>query len=287
MYKKRLKSWGCSKYIRTNAHPRLVPTSSSTPPVFLKLPANFRASEFVLIAIQDYIKEKNDKENPRSAFDSKAVLQSEAHKHSAHDICRETLDAIFSGFESGLDVQTFSRSAAEFISSVEACRELLCEHQMQAAFSELRRLPIKIQRLLRDEPHHVLHGLFFAVIKMNWDGEDSEDENAILRTLLKYIAACAGDSALAWPETYPLRRILEGFSHIESHVDLAEVAIKCWKYFLNMSKPPGDEDADTSCVISSFSLPRTFRSAAGRQDTTTKPALSAYERLGIDRHRTR
>ncbi|KAI3392915.1 hypothetical protein diail_5002 [Diaporthe ilicicola] len=212
-----------------------------------------------------------------------------AYKHTEHRICRDTLNVVFSGRKSGLDVETFSRSGSDFINSVEACRELLGQHRMEEAFSELRRLPRKVNSLLRNEPHHVLQGLFFAIIKMNWDGEDSEPENAILKALLNYIAACATDFSLAWPETYPLRRVVDGFSRMEAHTDLAEVAIKCWKYFLSMSKPPGDENAETSCVVSSFSVPRDFQSnAEGHEEPNqASQSLSAYERLNPVKYKTR
>ncbi|KKY30112.1 hypothetical protein UCDDA912_g09951 [Diaporthe ampelina] len=247
-------------------------------------------SKTILLGIQDYVSERSDKENSRKAIQCQGTSPDQALKNTQHDICHETLDAIFSGAKTGLDIETFSMSAADFINSVEVCRELLGEHQMEEAFIELRRLPAKIQLLLRDEPHHALHGLFFTIIKMNWDGEGSETENAILRALLTYIAAFAADPSLAWPETYPLRRILKGFSRMENQTDLAEVTIKCWKYFLNMSKPPGDDSAGGSCVISSFSLPRDFKNTTKTQerpDHSTQPLVPAYERLGIDKRRKR
>ncbi|KAI7782104.1 hypothetical protein LA080_013912 [Diaporthe eres] len=290
MYKKRLRSWGCSKYIRTNARPEQYSISWSASGLIIETPDIFRTPETILLGIQDYITERNENENARKAIQCQGILPLQANNHTEHKICRETLDAIFSGAKTGLDIETFSRSAADFINSVEGCRELLAEHQVEEAFFELRRLPGKIQVLLRDEPHHALHGLFFTVIKMSWDGEDSETENGILRALLTYIAAFAADSSLAWPETYPLRRILQGFSQMENQSDLAEVTIKCWSYFLNMSKPPGDESAGGSCVISSFSLPRSFKNTAGRHEETrqsSQPLVPAYERLGIDKRRTR
>lgn len=290
MYKKRLRSWGCSKYIRTNARPKHYLISWSASGLVIESPEIFRTPETILLGIQDYITQRNESQSPRKAIQRQGRLPVQTDKHTEHRICRETLDAIFSNAKSGLDIETFSRSAADFINSVEVCRELLGEHQVAEAFSELRRLPAKIQVLLRDEPHHALHGLFFAIIKMNWDGEDSETENAIIRVLLKYIAAFAADPSLAWPETYPLRRILQGFSRMENQSDLAEVTIKCWSYFLNMSRPPGDETAGGSCVISSFSLPRNLRSTAERcedPDQSSKPLVPAYERLGIDKRRTR
>lgn len=290
MYKKRLKSWGCSKYIRTNARPEQYLISWSASGLIIETPGRFRTPETILLGIQDYVTERNESKNSRKAVQCQGISPVQAHTHTEHEICRETLNTIFSGAKSGLDIETFSRSAAEFINSVETCRELLGEHQVEEAFSELRRLPAKIQVLLREEPHHALHGLFFTIIKMNWDGEDSETENGILKALLTYISAFAADPSLAWPETYPLRRILEGFSRMENQTDLAEVTIKCWSYFLNMSKPPGYETAGGSCVISSFSLPRGFKNTAERHEETSqssRPLISAYERLGIDKRRTR
>ncbi|KAG6356869.1 hypothetical protein INS49_014743 [Diaporthe citri] len=289
MYKKRLRSWGCSKYIRTNARPEHHLISWSASGLIIESPDVFRTPETILLGIQDYITERNENENPREVVQCQGTSPAQAHKHTEHNICRETLDAIFSGAKTALDIETFSRSAADFINSVEGCRELLAEHQVEEAFVELRRLPAKIQVLLRDEPHHALHGLFFTIIKMKWDGEDSEPENGILKALLAYIAAFAADSSLAWPEMYPLRRILEGFSRMENQTDLAEVTIKCWSYFLSMTKPPGDETAGGSCVISSFSLPRSFKNTAGRHGETSQssqPLVPAYERLGIDKRRT-
>lgn len=290
MYKKRLRSWGYSKYIRTNARPKQCLISWSASGLIIESPDIFRLPETILLGIQDYVTIRNENESPRKAIQCQSTLPTRAHKHTEHKICRETLDAIFSNAKTGLDIETFSRSAADFINSVEVCRELLGEHQVEEAFSELRRLPAKIQLLLRDEPHHALHGLFFAIIKMNWDGEDAESENAILKALLTYVAAFAADSSLAWPETYPLRRVLEGFSRMENQSDLAEVTIKCWSYFLSMSRPPGDETVGGSCVISSFSLPRNFKSTTARcdqSDQSPQPLVPAYERLGIDKRRTR
>lgn len=289
MYKKRLRSWGCSKYIRTNARPKQLLISWSASGLVIESPDIFRLPENILLGIQDYVTERNENETPRKAIECQGALPAQADKHTEHRICRETLDAVFSNAKTGLDIETLSRSAGDFINSVEVCRELLREHQMEEAFYELRRLPAKIQLLLRDEPHHALHGLFFAIIKMNWDGEDSQSENAILKALLTYVAAFAADSSLAWPETHPLRRILEGFSRMENQRDLAEVTIKCWSYFLNMSRPPGDETAGSACVISSFSLPRNFKSTADRYkepDQSSQPFVPTYERLGIDKRRT-
>lgn len=291
MFKKRLRSWGCSKYIRTNARPKHYMISWSASGLIIESPDMYRTPEIILLGIQDYVTEKNEKENvQKAAIQCQGRSPVQADMHTEHKICRETLDAIFTNAKTSLDIETFSRSAASFINSVEVCRELLGEHQVAEAFSELRRLPAKIQVLLRDEPHHALHGLFFAIIKMNWDGEDSETENAILKALLTYIAAFAADPSLAWPETYPLRRILQGFSRMENQSDLAEVTIKCWSYFLNMSRPPGDETAGGSCVISSFSLPQNFGNTAGsceESNQSPEPLVPAYERLGIDKRRTR
>lgn len=290
MYKKRLKSWGCSKYIRTNARPRQFLVSWSASGFNIESPDIFRTPEAILLGIQDYVIERNESENPQRAIQYQGISPARAHRHTEHSICRETLDTIFSDAISGLDIETFSRSAADFINSVEVCREQLGEHQMEEAFSELRGLPAKIQLLLRDEPHHALHGLFFAIIKLNWDGEDSKPDNDILRALLTYVAAFAADPSLAWPETYPLRRVLEGFSRMENQTDLAEVTIRCWGYFLTMSRPPGDDTAGGSCVISSFSLPRSFKNIAARDKETSQSSqalVPAYERLGIDKSRTR
>ncbi|KAL1852848.1 hypothetical protein Daus18300_012012 [Diaporthe australafricana] len=288
MYKKRLKSWGFTKYIRTNANPKLGSISGRAASLILTSPDVFHTPEIILFAIQDYVKERNDNRKSQKAVDTQILLPVQPHGHTEHSICRETLNNVFSGCKSGLDVETFSRSASDFINSVETCRELLGHHQVEEAFSELRLLPRKVQSLLRNEPHHVLHGLFFAVIKMNWDGEDSDPENAVLRALLTYIAAFAADSSLAWPETFPLRRILVGFSRMGTNTDLAEVAIKCWKYYLNMSKPPGDENAGTSCIISSFSDPRDFhRTAREHEQPNQSQSQSAYERLRVGKFRTR
>lgn len=291
MYKKRLRSWGCSKYIRTKARPTQYFIPSSASALVIKSPEIFRVPESILLSIQDYVHERRDNEDPRKAVQNHgAALPVQAGDHTTHALCRETLDAIFTDAKTGLDIEKFSRSAAAFINSVETCRELLAEHQMEEAFSELRRLPAKIQVLLRDEPHHVLHGLFFAIIKLNWDCDDSEPENGILRALLTYISAFAADSSLAWPETYPLRRILEGFSRMEHQSDLAEVTIKCWKYFLDRSKPPGDETAGGSCVISSFSVPRNFENITETHAKTAQSCqtfIPAYKRLGIDKRRAR
>lgn len=256
----------------------------------IESPDIFRTPETILFSIQEYVTERNDNEHPRNDIQCQDILPEQADTYTKHKVCRETLDAVFSNTTSGLDIETFSRSASDFINSVEVCRELLGEHQVEEAFSVLRRLPAKIQVLLRDEPHHVLHGLFFSIIKMNWDGDDPEPENGILRALLAYLAAFAADPSLAWPDTYPLRRILEGFSRMENHVDLAEVTIRCWRYFLNTSKPPGDKTARGSCIISSFSLPKNFKSTAERRAELTKssrPLMLAYERMGLDQHRTR
>lgn len=293
MYKKRLRSWGCSKYIRTKARPKQYLISWSASGLVIQSPEIFRVPETILLGIQDYVNERRDSEDQRKAVQCQiAALPVPADNHTTHALCRETLDAIFTGAKTGLDIETFSRSAAVFINSVETCRELLAEHQMEEAFSELRSLPAKIQVLLRDEPHHVLHGLFFSIIKLNWDGEGDgfEPENGILRALLTYVAAFAADASLAWPETYPLRRILEGFSRMENQSDLAEVTIKCWKYFLDRSKPPGDENAGGSCVISSFSVPRNFENFAETHEKTAHSSqafIPAYKRLGIDRRRAR
>lgn len=291
MYKKRLRSWGCSKYIRTKARPTQYLISWSASALVIKSPEIFRVPENILLGIQDYVNERRDNEDSRKAVQYQgAALPVQAHDHTTHALCRETLDAIFTDAKTGLDIETFSRSAAVFINSVETCRELLAEHQMEEAFAELRQLPPKIQVLLRDEPHHVLHGLFFSIIKLNWDGDASEPENGILRAFLAYVAAFAADSSLAWPETYPLRRILEGFSRMENQSDLAEVTIKCWKYFLDRSKPPGDETAGGSCVISSFSVPRNFENIAETHEQTAQSSqtfIPAYKRLGIDKRRAR
>lgn len=288
MYKKRLKSWGCTKYTRTHANPMRNSIPGQASLSVLKPPDVFHTPETILFAIQDYVKERNDNRTPQEAVDNQVQWPMQAHRHTEHGICRETLNNVFSGCKSGLDVETFARSASDFINSVETCRELLGHHQVEEAFSELRLLPKKVQSLLRNEPHHVLHGLFFAIIKMNWDGEDSDPENAVLRALLTYIAAFAADSSLAWPETYPLRRILVGFSRVETHADLAEVAIKCWKYYLNMSNPPGDGNAGRSCIISSFSDPRDFhRTAQEHEEPNQSQFQSAYERLRVGKYRTR
>lgn len=259
--------------------------------LIIKPPEVFRVPETILLGIQHYVNEKRGDEGSRKAIEHHStILSVQAHKHATHAVCRETLDAIFTDAKSGLDIATFSRSAADFINAVETCRELLNDHHITEAFSELRRLPARIQTLLRDEPHHVLHGLFFAIIKMNWDGDELGPENGILRALLAYIAAFAGDSSLAWPETYPLRRILEGFSRIENQPDLAELTIQCWKYFLDKSKPPGDETAGGSCVISSFSIPRNFRNVpetCEQLDQSHQTFTPAYKRLGIDKRRAR
>lgn len=259
--------------------------------LFIKPPEVFRVPETILLDIQHYVNEKSGNEGSRKAIEHQSArLSAQAHKHGTHALCRETLDAIFTDAKSCLDIATFSRSAAEFIDAVETCRELLTDHQIKEAFSELQRLPARIRILLRDEPHHVLHGLFFAIIKMNWDGDDLGPENGILRALLAYIAASARDSSLAWPETYPLRRILEGFSQMDNQSELAELTIKCWKYFLDKSKPPGDETAGASCVISSFSNPRNFRNISEtceKLDQSYQTFTPAYKRLGIDKRRTR
>jgi hypothetical protein len=291
MYKKRLRSWACSKYTRTSPRPEQYSISWSASALVIKSPEIFRVPETILLGIQDYVNERRDNENSRKAVQCQvATLPAQAHNHTKHALCRSTLDAVFSNAKTGMDIETFSKSAADFINSVEASRELLAEHSMEEAFSELRRLPAKIQVLLRDEPHHVLHGLFFAIIKMNWDGDDSDPGNGILRALLAYIAASAADSSLAWPETYPLRRIMEGFSRMENQADLVEVTIKCWKYFLDKSRPPGDETAGGSCVISSFSMPRNFENIAETHELpkqSPQTFIPAYKRLGIDKRRAR
>lgn len=290
MYKKRLRSWCCSKYIVTSARPKQYMISWSAPGLVIKSPEIFRVPETILLCIQDYVNERRQNEGLQKAMEYQgATLPVQAHNRTTHALCREVLDAVFSNAKTGMDIDTFSASAAAFINSVEACRELLAEHHIQEAFSELRRLPAKIQVLLRDEPHNVLQGLFFAIIKMNWDGDDSEPENGILRAVLAYTAASAADSSLAWPETYPLRRILEGFSRMGNQADLAEVTIKCWKYFLDKLRPPGGETAG-GCIISSFSMPRNFENLV---ETHEQPKQSpqtfspAYKRLGIDKRRAR
>ncbi|ROV93006.1 hypothetical protein VMCG_08987 [Cytospora schulzeri] len=177
-------------------------------------------------------------------------------------------------------------TVADFTTSMEMISNLLVKDEIDVAFSALRHIPGKIQRMLKEEPHHILHGFFHAIVKMNWDGEEARSMNSIMTAVLKYTAAFAADPALNWPPAHPLRRIFEGLTRLNTQVQLPEMAIRSWKYYMdNWELSPHAARAASYNTRPYATRPQSI--TLPRRHTTLDPPQykddSIFERLNINK----
>lgn len=308
MYKTRLKSWGCFKY--TRAVDRHYAKSNSI--ARIRSPDEFRIVEWILNSLQDQLHYRDDR-NMRFHMIDEELQPPRASSSSKFDLCRDSVDEIIASLErdvmekeelwqkyEGQLVRThwrwllrqeatsehveatpdvkFSKEAADFSTSVEMIGHMLVRQDIDGAFAALRRVPEQIQRLLREEPRDVLYAYFLAILKMNWDGEDSRLANAIVPLLLRYTATFAADPSLHWPPTYPLRRIFEGLARLDSQVQLPEVAIRGWKYY--------SDNLELQGGVTNNALSRTARLQNNRHARPASPlhdSTSVSDRLGINK----
>lgn len=235
MYKIRLKSWGCSKYVR-----KQVNTDRTMSMLSIRSPDEFRISELILDSVQHHVQHLSKYNKSKSGIITEAV------PGRPQFFFRATIEGIVGslmcevlhvGHEEPICESTGNVFAADtiadFMTSMELISHLLVEQDVDGAFSALRQIPVKIQRLLMQQPQHILHGIFHAIVKMNWDGEEARPKNSIMRAILRYTATFAADPSLGWPPTHPLRRILEGLARLDTEVQLPELAVRAWNYYMD------------------------------------------------------
>lgn len=279
MYKARLKSWGCFKYLRKEVALNKTKASMLT----IRSPDEFRIPEFIMTSLKDHVQHQiTNNKNLRYNIAHVLLRPEFVFRHAIDEIIACVVREVLGqekpiGESSGALLE---KAVADFTLSMEMISYLLDKDEIDEAFSALRHIPGKIQRMLKEEPQHILQGLFYAIVKMNWDGNKVRSMNSVMLAVLKYTAAFATDPSLGWPPAHPLRRIFEGFTRLDPQVQLPEMTIRAWKYCMDTWESPPNAavpNSTTSCTthLQSITAPRRH----ARLDPVQHKGISVSDRL--------
>lgn len=288
MYKIRLKSWGCFKYARQQVALSKTKASMS----MIRSPDVFRISELVMASLQEHMHvqyRSNMDNNIRYAIPDGLLRPQFIFRDTTDEIVYLLMGEVLGQKKPTVEPSWgafVENTVADFTTSMEMISYLLDKNEVGEAFSALRHIPQKLQGMLKEEPRHILHGFFHAIVKMNWDGKGSRSMNSILTAVLKYTAALAADPSLHWSPAHPLRRIFECFTRLDTEVQLPELAIRAWKYYVDNWESPPHVAIFNSSTTRRNAHPQTItppRSTYSRQDPAKYESLSIAERLNLNK----